>query len=282
MIEMLNDKMIVSKDSNYAIYKLTNVQNISYYAYISSKQVSKYRMFVGFPLGNGSDMITDVKTVGDKLMNDYSDCVYVVPLIDMKRLNNDLVNSGDDLYKSILSEIQTVTNDVAIKIFENKERKISFEQMINFVLQNDVQKKFVSWLDKKMSNYIHSVDMINDSGKNFFDSLQEIYGDGQISIDEELIKKNDEFVFAQSDKNLVQRINNRNEDLFNIRNGLENKSNNLYVDSIEDNDKTNKNSKATIKKRAKYSSGFGKVVGFILLLIVSLFIGLGIGYLVLG
>lgn len=274
--------MIVSKDSNYAIYKLTNVQNISYYVYISSKQVSKYRMFVGFPLGNGSDMITDVKTVGDKLMNDYSDCVYVVPLIDMKRLDNDFVNSGDDLYKSILSEIQTVTNDVAIKIFENKERKISFEQMINFVLRNDVQKKFVSWLDKKMPNYIHSVDMINDGGKNFFDSLQEIYGDGQISIDEELIKKNDEFVFAQSDKNLVQRINNRNEDLFNIRNGIENKSNNLYVDSIEDNDKINKNSKATIKKRAKYSSGFGKVVGFILLLIVSLFIGLGIGYLVLG
>lgn len=272
---MDSSKIVASKDEKYKIYQFFNKENIGYYVVVPDRQIDNYNIFVGFD-GN----LEEVKSIGEEIFNGYDKAIYVVPLINMEEFKTACVSDNRDLFKKILREIQGVTYDVANRIFEAKHHMASFDKVINFVLLNEMDKKFFAWLKATIPNYVNGVwMMINNSKQNFFDSLQEMYGDGSIILSQDIGRRNnDDLIFVNGDKNLVERINNRNESLFDNGN-----SNNETEEKLKVEGKIKKTvdseKKSILKER--HSSGFGKVLGLILTLIVSLFIGLGIGYLIL-
>ena len=112
---MDSSKIVASKDEKYKIYQFFNKENIGYYVVVPDRQIDNYNIFVGFD-GN----LEEVKSIGEEIFNGYDKAIYVVPLINMEEFKTACVSDNRDLFKKILREIQSVTYDVANRIFEAK------------------------------------------------------------------------------------------------------------------------------------------------------------------
>jgi len=190
---MDNMKIVLSLDK-YSIYSYDK-----YYLCFPNDTSRFYHLFVGFSLLDlttldEENLYKEIRKIGDSLNHAYSNAIYILPIIKPKILTDAALENDDLLYNKLLKKyIQPITSEIHDKFASSK---IYVSQIIKFIKQNDVDKKFIGWLSMKLGDdYVREImfeDKIDEVNTDKPVINTEIITDHQ--IDDIWIKKQEEAV----------------------------------------------------------------------------------------
>lgn len=163
--------ILLTYNKNYSIYQMYTVDAEEYYMCISNIESNEYQMVVDFKedyfdslLEN--EQIAEIKKNCDILFDGAHPYIYILPNLNTFEYNEAKNNNDDRTYQLLLRKIQKYTYDTFKAITEGNNIKIN--QVINIIVQTEDDKKFVNWLDMKLTNYFTPIDLnkIKNTEKN--------------------------------------------------------------------------------------------------------------------
>ena len=169
-----------SENNNSTIYTMNSVQTGQYCVVVPKNIGDKVRMLVDLNMKKSFDslinnsitkdsLVADINEEYSNIEKDYSGSVLVIPMIDVGEFGNS-VNSNDK--QTIFNEtkkIGSITSEIYQKLCNSGVDKAKIDQKIIIVEKTDVDKKFVSWLEEQMPNFVDGVDyneLVNKSIDN--------------------------------------------------------------------------------------------------------------------
>ena len=151
----IKNGILLTYNKNYSIYQMYTIDAEEYYMCIANIDSNEYQMVVDFKedyfdslLEN--EQITEIKKNCDILFDEAHPYIYILPNLNTFEYSEAKNNNDDRTYQLLLRKIQKYTYDTFKAITEGNNIKIN--QVINIVVQTEDDKKFVNWLDMKLTN----------------------------------------------------------------------------------------------------------------------------------
>ena len=177
-----------SENNNSTIYTMNSVQTGQYCVVVPKNIGDKVRMLVDLNMKKSFDslinnsitkdsLVTDINEEYSNIEKDYSGSVLVIPMIDVDEFGNS-VNSNDK--QTIFNEtkkIGSITSEIYQKLCNSGVDKAKIDQKIVIIEKTDVDKKFVSWLEEQMPNFVDGVDYNELANKTIDNNINPFTGD---------------------------------------------------------------------------------------------------------
>ena len=258
---------LIANLESYSIYKAYNDKAGDYYLCVPNNNIVSCQIFLGFndmELDNLSndEIISMINDINSMIMNINNNSMYVIPNISLSILKQATLENDDRMYLDILNnKIQPITSDVYNMLIKNGINTKKINQVIQIIEKSDHDKKLGGWLSMKLGdNYINELDYqkLKEASMNK-DNQNTSYS---IPITDEPVDNIDNTM-----------INNDNQSIAPINREYEN------VDSI---DKTKSNQLVRkLTKQSDTSKGFSNIKFIVLVLLLSLVVGISIGYIIM-
>lgn len=242
---------IIETFDNYIIYKFVRENIGTYYLCVPTRNVDEYSMYVGFPnreFGNLSndEIISEINKVSSVVTSLNINGVYVLPVIPYTDLVQASLENDDNAYRDIFwNKVTPITTEI-YTMLEGK-----FKNKRNMVKRDDCDRKFIDWIVLESIKYGNEL-----IGAVEYSSLVDGYGQG---------KKADNVILEDSPISLTQN----NDVIAPVNHELD-----------EINKKRNKHTLRRVKEK-NASLGFSSIKFIVITLLLSLVIGISIGYLLI-
>ena len=291
-----------SENNNSTIYTMNSVQTGQYCVVVPKNIGDKVRMLVDLNMKKSFDslinnsitkdsLVADINEEYSNIEKDYSGSVLVIPMIDVGEFGNS-VNSNDK--QTIFNEtkkIGSITSEIYQKLCNSGVDKAKIDQKIIIVEKTDVDKKFVSWLEEQMPNFVDGVDyneLVNKSIDNnvnpFIGGVSEptvsndVFGP-QVDVSNE-VKAEDNNVSTNEvkfeDNNVSTNDNIGGDDLF-VKSDTLSQSEVAVTPEVDPKSETTESVEPEIKGIEKRSKGFAN-----LLILMVIIIGVTVASIELG
>lgn len=272
-------ELIASLD-NYSIYKSYINDTDSYYLCIPNGNIFKCQIVLGFSDKNldalsDNDIINKISEVYDMIYNLNNGSIYAVPNIDEVMFKDAVLENDNRLYDNILNNyIHRITQNIYNMLVKKGVSKGNINQVISVIKRTDGDKKFAGWLSMRLGdNFINELDyndLVNKYGLNEESSKIDISFIEDYSTNSSL--KDDSTVYDTSVlKNESTELSNNGHRIAPI--------NRNYDDVLV---KENKNRLVRrLTKPTKRSSGFSSFKFILVFMLIIMFIGISIGYLLI-
>lgn len=249
---------------NYTIYRVSDGKLGNYYLSVSNGNISKCQIYLGFTdkqteILSKEEIVAMISEVNEIIQRENSDSIYIVPNIPQSLLEEATNENDNFMYTEILEQrihpiILDVINNILVKNGVNVE---NINQVIKVIERNDQDKKLGGWLTThpQIGSFVEEIDYNKLKEKDMMNNGNEV-------------KKND------------LEENNAHENQSVLSSGIA--PVNHQYDEINYGSKSNqKTLKRTPPKSNNVSSGFSNFKFIIMTLLLSLVVGVSIGYLLI-
>lgn len=257
---------IIATFDSYVIYKYTNENIGSYYLCKPTGKVLEYTMFLGFPNGelreiSNEEIIDDIKKVADAVVSLNSNGIYLLPIIPY----NELVDASleNDFRTDRFGNVN-YNSGMFARIYENKVKPITMD--VYRLLDGKINRK-ISMIkkDKPDRMFIHwmVMDYTNKYGNNASELLEEIEYRDLVNTNKQKPLFSNEFMgipptSTDTSEGGIAPVNHEFDNI--------NSMSNAYT---------------KVLKPKSSSSGFSNINFIIITLLLSLVVGVSIGYLLM-
>ena len=255
---------LIANLENYSIYKAYNDKAGDYYLCVPNNNIVSCQIFLGFndmELDNLSndEIISIINDINSMIMNINNNSMYIIPNIPLSLLKQATIENDDRMYLDILNnKIQPITQDVYNMLIKNGINTKKINQVIQIVEKTDYDKKLGGWLSMKLGDsYINELD---------YQKLKEA----------SISKDNTSYSIPITD----EPINEIDNPTLNTNNGIT--PINREYENVDSIDKTKSNQLVRkLTKPNNTSKGFSNVKFIVLVLLLSLVVGISIGYMIM-
>ena len=149
----------INKTKTYCMYHMYFPDTTEFFMCIPSKSYELYKIIIDITDIDFDEKDIDIDDIvagklsdkADSAYDEYPNCIYIIPKITAKELNDALEENDDRLYKRLLKKIEQHRNNAYwslanAAIFEDA---IHVESQINILKQSDEDIKLFWWLDLK-------------------------------------------------------------------------------------------------------------------------------------
>jgi len=265
---------LIASLENYSIYKSYVNDTDSFYLCIPNGNIFKCQIVLGFSDKNldalsDNDIINKISEVYDMVYSLNNGAIYAIPNIDEVMFKNAVLENDNRLYENILNNcIHPITQNIYNMLVKNGIKKGNINQVINVIKRTDEDKKFAGWLSMKLGDsFINEIDYNNlvDKYKMKVKSSMD-----NISIVEDY------------DNNPSLNNNTSNDIDISVLNNTNHRITPINHDYDDVQIKENKNRLVRRKiKPTDRSPGFSSFKFILVFMLIIMFIGISIGYLLI-
>ena len=255
---------LIANLESYSIYKAYNDKAGDYYLCVPNNNIVSCQIFLGFndmeldSLSN-EQIISMINDINSMIMNINNNSMYVIPNISLSILKQATLENDDRMYLDILNnKIQPITSDVYNMLIKNGINTKKINQVIQIVEKSDADKKLGGWLSMKLGdNYINELN---------YQKLRELS-----------MNKGNTSYSVPITEGPINEIDNT---ILNNDTGIA--PINREYDNVDSIDKTKSNQLVRkLTKPNNISQGFSNVKFIVLVLLLSLVVGVSIGYMIM-
>lgn len=256
---------IVASYGNYTIYKITHQATGGYYVCVPNNQLQNYQMFVGFANKDLStlskeEIIVEVNKVASFVNSLNNAGIYILPDIPISQLEQAVLANDERMFNNILvNRIQPITKQVYLLL--NKRVNTS---MINMIMQSGNDKKIVDWISNQYQNgKIQPIDYSMNLTMQRESEREKIVHVNNTMMHHQPVSQQTMNVPQPQQTTGITPINRQYDNEPTV-----NKENRLVR-------------RLTMDNNNQVSSGFGSIKFIIATLILSLVVGVSIGYILI-
>ena len=155
-------------NNDYSIYEV-NDNNLKYYITVPNDDTYTITLYIGLTLNDYNLIDKDTKEkeideIASKIYKLNPNSVYLLPILDLERLNNAISDNDDYFYNKLLLDLQKRISDVYSTI--NANNSVSVNNIIYGIKQNNEADKFLDWLECKLPEHF-KIKNITDITKKY-------------------------------------------------------------------------------------------------------------------
>ena len=154
-INIRNGILLVS-NNNYLLYEMYMPDNDTYFMCIPSDNYSEYQIMLDLPEVDvhklsKEEAINEMMIMTDKVYDKFKNIIYVLPNIDVEEKKDALRDNDNHLFTKFHNKVMNfVTN--AYWSIKDKNNEIIIPQTTNIIIQTDMDKRYIDWLQIYKSN----------------------------------------------------------------------------------------------------------------------------------
>ena len=295
----------INKTKAYCMYHMYFPDNSEFFMCIPSKAYDLYKVIVDI---NDIDFNIDdididdivsgkISSKTDSAYDEYPNCIYIIPKISIKELNDALTENDDRLYKRLLKKIEKHRNNAYwslanAAIFEDA---IHVESQINILKKSNDDVKLFWWMDiNGIQGYkqieIHERPKLSsENSKKLKEAQEELEKEKE---EAELNKKAEQKLKAieieELNKKAEEKLKKINEIKEALRKAQEEEAQKTYKEITNvivfeppKDIPSQKTKKRTPKGDGVHSTGYSNIAFIITVLILSTIMGISLAYLIL-
>lgn len=179
---------ILNESNNNTIYTMNSVQT-GQYCVVIPKNTENIKMLVDLNMKNSFDSLANntidkdalIKEITDEynnIMIKYPSGILVLPMMDINELTNLVNNNDKQKMFDETKKIGSITSEIYQKISNAGIDKSKIDQKIIIVEKTEIDKKFVTWLEEQMPNFVEGIsyDELKSSGSS--ETINPFTGEG--------------------------------------------------------------------------------------------------------